>query len=179
MKEVLCPVHPVHKTRPLPHSVNNMFAKVGFQALQRWQHQPPWPSLTPKLKGHLSACLRSQARPSHHGAFSQLSHSLSFFLKDFIYLFLERGEGRERERERNINVWLPLACHLLRTRPATQACVLTGNPTSDPLVRRPALNPLNHTSQVSHSLKQLGHPRLQYPAKLSFRMEGQIKCFPD
>ena len=23
------------------------------------------------------------------------------------------------------------------------------------------------------------HPRLVYPAKLSFRMEGQIKCFPD
>ena len=23
------------------------------------------------------------------------------------------------------------------------------------------------------------HPRLMYPAKLSFRMEGQIKCFPD
>ena len=26
------------------------------------------------------------------------------FLKDFIYLFVERGEGRER----NTNVWLPL-----------------------------------------------------------------------
>ena len=25
------------------------------------------------------------------------------FLKDFIYLFLERGEGREKERERNID----------------------------------------------------------------------------
>ena len=23
------------------------------------------------------------------------------------------------------------------------------------------------------------HPRLLYPAKLTFRMEGQIKCFPD
>ena len=23
------------------------------------------------------------------------------------------------------------------------------------------------------------HPRLLYPAKLSTRMEGQIKCFPD
>ena len=23
------------------------------------------------------------------------------------------------------------------------------------------------------------HPRLLYPAKLSFRMEGQIECFPD
>ena len=31
------------------------------------------------------------------------------FIKDFTYLFLDRGEGREKERERNINVWLPLA----------------------------------------------------------------------
>ena len=30
---------------------------------------------------------------------------LSFFFKDFIYLFLEREEGREKERERHINVW--------------------------------------------------------------------------
>ena len=35
-------------------------------------------------------------------------------LKDFIYLFLERGEGRKR----NINMWLLLACALL----GTQAC---------------------------------------------------------
>ena len=26
------------------------------------------------------------------------------FLKDFIYLFLERGEGGEKERRRNINM---------------------------------------------------------------------------
>ena len=32
----------------------------------------------------------------------------NYFLKDFIYLFLERGERKEKERERNINVWLPL-----------------------------------------------------------------------
>ena len=49
---------------------------------------------------------------------------LSLFLKDFIYLFLERGEGNEKERERNINVWLPLTCPLLGTWPATQACAL-------------------------------------------------------
>ena len=30
------------------------------------------------------------------------------FFKDFIYLFLERGEGKEKEKERTINVWLPL-----------------------------------------------------------------------
>ena len=28
-----------------------------------------------------------------------------FYFKDFIYLFLERGEGRKKKRERNINVW--------------------------------------------------------------------------
>ena len=49
--------------------------------------------------------------------------------------------------EGNINVWLPLTCPLLGTWPATQACALTGNLTSDPLVRRPGLNPLWYTSQ--------------------------------
>ena len=38
---------------------------------------------------------------------------LNHFLKDFIYLFLERGEGKEKERKRNINVWLPLKCPLV------------------------------------------------------------------
>ena len=69
------------------------------------------------------------------------------FKKDFIYLFLDREEGREKERETNINVWLPLTCPLLETWPTTQACALTGNRTSDPMVHRPALNPLSHTSQ--------------------------------
>ena len=68
------------------------------------------------------------------------------FLKDFTYLFLEREEGEEKERERNINVWLPLVCPLLGTWPAVQGCDLTGNRTSDPLVCRPALIPLRHTS---------------------------------
>ena len=67
--------------------------------------------------------------------------------KDFIYLFLQRGEGREKERESNINVWLPLMCPLLGTWPATQACALTGNRTSYPLVLRRALNPPSLTSQ--------------------------------
>ena len=51
---------------------------------------------------------------------------LLFFFKDFIYLFLDRGEGREKERERNINVWLPLVNPLCGTWPTTQACALTG-----------------------------------------------------
>ena len=66
--------------------------------------------------------------------------------KEFIYLFF-RERGREGERERNINVWLPLARPQLGTWPATQACALAGNRTSDTLVHRPVLNPLSYTSQ--------------------------------
>ena len=58
-------------------------------------------------------------------------------------------KGREKERERDITVQLPLVHPLLGTWPATQAYSLTGNRTSDPLIHRPALNPLSHTSQGS------------------------------
>ena len=70
-----------------------------------------------------------------------------YSVKDFIYLFLESEEGKEKERERNINVWLHFECPILGTWPTTQACALPGNRTSDPLVCRPALNPLTYTSQ--------------------------------
>ena len=46
-------------------------------------------------------------------------------------LFSERGEGSKEESGRNINVWLPLVHPLLGAWPTTQACALTGNPTSD------------------------------------------------
>ena len=70
------------------------------------------------------------------------------FLKILKFIFRERGRKEERQgRERNINVWLPLACPLLGTWPPIQARAQTGNWTGDPLVRRPALNPLSHSSQ--------------------------------
>ena len=78
---------------------------------------------------------------------------------DFIYFFSGDGEGgkkRGRETsmcERNIS-WLPLACPQWGTWPATQACALKGNQISNLLVHRPALHPLNHTSQ--------GHGQLLY-----------------
>ena len=78
-------------------------------------------------------------------------NSTSFFFLDFTYLFVERGDGREKERERNISVWLPLIRPLLETGTAMQACALTANRTHDPLVHRPALNPLSHTSQGPNS----------------------------
>ena len=53
-----------------------------------------------------------------------------------IYLFIFRQRWRGRERERNINVWLPLTHPAppppLGTCPATQACALTKNWTSEP-----------------------------------------------
>ena len=83
---------------------------------------------------------------------SQGNYSLKQnFKKDFIYLFLERGEGREKEREKNIDAdQLPLIYPQPGTWPTTQACALTGNRTSDLSVCRPVLNPVSHTSQGSN-----------------------------
>ena len=73
------------------------------------------------------------------------------FLKDFIYLFLERRKEKEKKRGRKIDVWekhqLPLTSPQMRTWPATQACVLTGNRTSNLSECRLALSALSHTSQ--------------------------------
>ena len=52
---------------------------------------------------------------------------------------------------------------------------------------RPSADFSKETSQARRGWKEVSqvmkgndlHPRLLYPAKLSFRMEGQIKCFPD
>ena len=70
-----------------------------------------------------------------------------FLKKYFTYWFIFREKGRMREREGSINAWLPLAHFHLRTWPATQTRVLTGNWTGHPLVYRPVLNPLSYTSQ--------------------------------
>ena len=69
------------------------------------------------------------------------------FFKDFIYLIFREGEGWEKESERNINVGLTPTHPSLGTWSTTQACALTRNRTTDPLVYRLALNPLSHISQ--------------------------------
>ena len=114
-----------------------------------------WLPLTCPLLGSwptTQACVLTGNRTSddlvYRLVLNPLSHTSqgkteSFFFKDFIYLFLEREEGRER----NINVWLPLTWLLVGTWPTTQACVLTGNQTSNPVVHRLAFNPLTDTSQ--------------------------------
>ena len=53
--------------------------------------------------------------------------------------------------ERSIDQ-LPLAHPQQGIWPATWACALTGNQNGNPLVHRPALSPLSHTSQGDRAL---------------------------
>ena len=43
----------------------------------------------------------------------------------------------------------------------------------------PKRNTLRHIIKLPKIKRKDLHPRLLYPAKLSFRMEGKIKCFSD
>ena len=66
------------------------------------------------------------------------------FLNAFKILFLERGEGGRKTRKHQCVV----ASHMPPTgNLATQACALTGNQTSNPLVHRLTVNPLSYASQ--------------------------------
>ena len=76
-----------------------------------------------------------------------------YFFEDFTY-FLGRGKGKERETSMCDCL---LSAPLLGTWPTTQACTLTGNQTSDPLLRSLALNPLSHASQGEGIHNSLGH----------------------
>ena len=69
--------------------------------------------------------------------------NVDFFSLKILLTFREGKEEREGEKY----VWLPLKHSLQGTWPTTQACALTGNQIGDPLVHRPALTPLSHTSQ--------------------------------
>ena len=60
--------------------------------------------------------------------------------------------GREISMCKRYINWLPLECPQLGTQPATQACALTGNRTSNLSVHRLALNPLSHTSQGQYHI---------------------------
>ena len=59
-------------------------------------------------------------------------------------LFIFRQNGRKGEGKRERTSMCGCISHALRS---TQACALTGNRTGDPLVFRPVLSPLSHTSQ--------------------------------
>ena len=63
-------------------------------------------------------------------------------------VFLGCLSGRVGQQQKSPTAgFVSLARPTLGTWPANQACALTGNQTGDPLVRRPALNSLSHTSQ--------------------------------
>ena len=69
------------------------------------------------------------------------------FVLKTLFIFREGKGGRKRGRETSMCGCLSRPPPLLGTWAITQACALTGNRTSNPLVRRLTLNPLSHTSQ--------------------------------
>ena len=73
-------------------------------------------------------------------------------LKDFIYLFLERGRKGEREGEK---LWLPLMCTPTWDQTHNPVIALTRNPTSDPSLCRRMPNPSSHTGRDRFCLKKL------------------------
>ena len=78
------------------------------------------PKLTPLKPSSYYSIIRNSSGQlhgsDHSGQITWSHHDSTISLKKKIYLFffLERREG---ERERNINVWLPLARHLLAHNP--------------------------------------------------------------
>ena len=77
------------------------------------------------------------------------------FFKDFIYLYLERGEGREKERERNISVFASHVApsgHLART----PGMCPDWESNQQHLDSQPMLNPLSYTSQGRFPILNIG-----------------------
>ena len=93
-----------------------------------------------EVKQHLTQYIKGSTWHPNTKRKNFREYNKKYIFKRF-YLFIFR------EGECNINVCLPPAYPILGIWPATQACALTGNWTSDALVHRPALNPLSYTSQ--------------------------------
>ena len=74
------------------------------------------------------------------------SNLFSFFFPKILFIFRDGGREGERDGEKHHCV---VASHAqpIGGLAATQACALTWSGTSDPLVHRPAPNPLSHSSQ--------------------------------
>ena len=71
-----------------------------------------------------------------------------FVFKDFLSLFLERGEGRERTTDVREKHQLVASCKQPDLdEPTTQARALTGNQTSDLSLCRMTPNHVSHTGQ--------------------------------
>ena len=122
--------------------------------------RPEWKTL---LKGghktnQESKCQAKGLRPTQceqckHSGRGMCIQTECFFLKVLFIYLLDRGKGRERVRETSMCGYLS---RIPFWGPATQACVLTRNWTSDPLVCRLVLSPLSHTSQGPDRVLLLG-----------------------
>ena len=93
-------------------------------------------------KGEMLSLLKNIGDTGVGGNTSRLDFIL--FLKRF-YLFIFREREREREREGEKHQCVVASC-VTPSGSATQARALTVNRTGDPLVHRPAINPLSPTS---------------------------------
>ena len=97
-----------------------------------------------------------------------------------LFIFKERRKGeREGEKHRLIASRMPPTGE--GSWPATQACALVGNWTSDPLVCRLVLNPLSHnTSQGrAHAFEFASAPGQQGSQMSVFSFSSlQFMCFP-
>ena len=84
---------------------------------------------------------------------SKLQRKWKMIFKNILFTYFQREGKGGRKRGREISMCerntdrLSLAGPQLGIKPATQACALTGNRTSDILFCRTTPNPLNHTSQ--------------------------------
>ena len=101
-------------------------------------------SHTPSLLATIKRSLYSQFCLWFAQFVFQIQLFFFFFKILFIYFQTEGKGGREGEKHQCV-----VASHVppLGIWPTTQGCALTGNPTGDPLVCIPALNPVSHTSQ--------------------------------
>ena len=83
--------------------------------------------------------------PSCH-SFGSQDHCLFVCLRFYVFIFRDRGKEGEKHQ-------CVVASHVPPTRDlACNPGMCPGNRTGDPLVRRPVLNPLSHTSQDTRSL---------------------------
>ena len=73
-------------------------------------------------------------------------------------------------------MWLPLVHPRLGIWPTTQTCALTGNQTGDPLVPRPMLHPLSHSSQGFRDTILAAENLLRV---LFFKHWIRLEIFPD
>ena len=92
-------------------------------------------------------CLAALPWLHYPGCKNNFLFFLSFFLKDFKFIFRERGREGEKRREGTLMCGYLLCTPYRGPGPQPQARALTGNRTGDPLVCRPVLKPLSHSSQ--------------------------------